>query len=104
MDCNEYKMLYVNGQEYRTRMCRKYPDVPKWDRDNPKMVLAFIPGTIGNINVKVGDTVKKGQTLLILEAMKMRNRVRAPIDGKIKKIYVNPNDIVTKNQLLVEYE
>lgn len=104
MDCEEYKTLYVNGQEYRTRMCRKYPDVPKWKKQNPKQVLAFIPGTIREIFVKEGDTVKKGQNLLILEAMKMKNRLKAPMNGEIKKIFVASDENVTKNQLLIEYK
>lgn len=103
-DENKYKELYVNGTTYRTHMCKKYPGVPKWDKPNLKMVDAFIPGTIRDIFVKKGQIVKKGDNLLILEAMKMRNRLKAPINGTIKSVKVSTNQLVSKNQLLVEFE
>ena len=46
-------------------------------------VNAPMPGTILSINVKVGDTVTKGQVLAVLEAMKMENEIMAPVDGKV---------------------
>lgn len=106
MECdeNKYSELYVNGTTYRTKMCKKYPGVPKWNKPNLKLVDAFIPGTIRDIYVKKGQKVKKGDNLLILEAMKMRNRLKAPIDGIIKSVKVSTNELVTKNQLLVDFE
>ncbi len=106
MECKdaEYKQLYVNGENFKTKMCRKYPHVPKWERHDPKKVLAFIPGTIRTIFVKKGDMINKNDNLLILEAMKMKNRVKSPISGKIKQIFVSENQNVTKNELLIEFE
>lgn len=46
-------------------------------------VNAPMPGTILAVNVAVGDTVKKGQVLVILEAMKMENEIMSPVDGKV---------------------
>ena len=63
-----------------------------------------MPGLIVNINVKKGLSVKKGEPLLILEAMKMENLIKAPNDLLIKKICVNPGDIVGKNELLIEFD
>ncbi len=63
-----------------------------------------MPGLIVNINVKKGLSVKKGDPLLILEAMKMENLIKAPNDLLIKKICVNPGDIVEKNELLIEFD
>ncbi len=63
-----------------------------------------MPGLIVNINVKKGLSVKKGEPLLILEAMKMENLIKAPNDLLIKKICVNPGDIVVKNELLIEFD
>ena len=48
-----------------------------------------LPGVILDLRVKVGDTVKKGDTLLILEAMKMENNIQAPSDGKVAKVSIN---------------
>jgi biotin carboxyl carrier protein len=47
-----------------------------------------MPGTILSVNVSVGDSVKKGQVLMILEAMKMENEIMAPADGKVTAVYV----------------
>ena len=52
-------------------------------------VNAPMPGTILSVNVKVGDAVKKGQFLVILEAMKMENEIMAPVDGTVTFVGVN---------------
>ena len=52
-------------------------------------VNAPMPGTILSVNVKVGDAVKKGQVLVILEAMKMENEIMAPVDGTVTFVGVN---------------
>ena len=65
---------------------------------------APMPGLIVDINVKKGISVKKGEPLLILEAMKMENMIKAPNDLLIKNICVNPGDTVEKNELLIEFE
>lgn len=61
-----------------------------------------LPGTILSINSKVGDEVKQGDTLLILEAMKMENAVKATKAGKIESIKVNVGDSVLEGDTLVE--
>lgn len=53
-----------------------------------------LPGIIVNISVNVGDTVKKGQTVAVLEAMKMENALQAPVDGTVASIDVNVGDSV----------
>ncbi|MCS6934736.1 MAG: acetyl-CoA carboxylase biotin carboxyl carrier protein subunit [Chitinophagales bacterium] len=65
---------------------------------------APMPGLILNINVQEGDSVNKGDTLLILEAMKMENAIKSPGSGKVKKIYVSNRQAVEKNQVLIEFE
>lgn len=57
-------------------------------------VSAPMPGTILEIKVKEGDSVKKGQPVMVLEAMKMENDIVAPCDGKITSIVVNKGDTV----------
>lgn len=54
--------------------------------------------------VKAGDTVKKGQTLLLLEAMKMELRIAAPADGEVKAVRVKTGEIVEMGQVLIELE
>lgn len=64
-------------------------------------VKAPMPGLIVAIKVEPGQEVKKGDPLLILEAMKMENILKSPGDGQIKSIQVNLRDNVEKNQVLI---
>lgn len=67
-------------------------------------VSAPMPGTILSVNVKVGDSVKAGDTLCILEAMKMENEIVAPADATVKAINVNKGDTVANGDLLITLE
>ena len=69
-----------------------------------QFIKAPMPGLIINVSVNVGDEVKKGDTLLILEAMKMENVIKSPRDGKVKKISVELRKAVEKNQVMLEFE
>lgn len=66
-------------------------------------VKAPMPGLIVGISVQPGDVVKKGDSLLILEAMKMENNIKAPGDGTVKTVRVIKSDRVEKGQVLVEF-
>jgi acetyl/propionyl-CoA carboxylase alpha subunit len=68
------------------------------------LVVAPMPGMIARIEVKVGDTVEKGGGLLVLEAMKMENEIRAPFAGLVKKLHVRPGASVEKGEVLVSIE
>ncbi|MDX2301948.1 MAG: acetyl-CoA carboxylase biotin carboxyl carrier protein subunit [Microscillaceae bacterium] len=67
-------------------------------------IKAPMPGLILGISVSVGQQVQKGDTLLILEAMKMENALKSPIDGEIKNIKVKQGENVEKNHLLIEFK
>lgn len=67
-------------------------------------VKAPMPGIILEMKAQPGDKVKKGDTLLILEAMKMENAILSPKDGVIKSVWSNKGDTVDKNKLLIELE
>ncbi len=69
-----------------------------------KHIKAPMPGLIIAISVAEGDEVKKGDALLILEAMKMENVIKSPRDGRIKKVSVILKQAVEKNQVLLEFE
>ena len=69
-----------------------------------KPVVAPLPGTITSINVKVGDEVKAGDTLLVLEAMKMANNIEAEKDGKVTAICVKAGQSVMEDDALVVIE
>ncbi|MFC0877988.1 biotin/lipoyl-containing protein [Saccharicrinis sp. FJH2] len=65
---------------------------------------APLPGSIFKIMTSEGDEVKKGQNLLIMEAMKMENDIRAEKDGVIKSLKVKVGDAVLQGDVLVEFE
>lgn len=67
-------------------------------------VKAPMPGIILEMKAQPGDMVKKGDTLLILEAMKMENAILSPKDGLIKSVLSKTGDTVDKNKLLIELE
>lgn len=73
--------------------------------DNPSVkgsgVKSPLPGVIKDIKVKVGDDIKRGQTILILEAMKMENNINSDKDGKVVAIKVNKGDSVLEGTDLV---
>lgn len=63
-------------------------------------VTAPMPGTILDVKANVGDTVTRGQVIMILEAMKMENDIVAPCDGKITSIIAKKNDTVNSGDVL----
>ena len=67
-------------------------------------MLAPMPGMIVGVDKKEGDQVTEGETILILEAMKMENALPAPISGTIKKINLGVGDQVAKNDVLCVIE
>ena len=96
--------INVDFTEYETNIPESFKKLRRTYRINrdKKLIKAFIPGNIRGIFVKEGDKVLTGQKLLILEAMKMENEILAPMDGIIKKINVELNGKVSKDQILIE--
>lgn len=68
------------------------------------VVSAPLPGTINDVKVTVGQAVKKGDTLIVLEAMKMENNIDCERDGKIASVNVNKGDTVMEGSVLVTIE
>ncbi|MCX6235354.1 MAG: acetyl-CoA carboxylase biotin carboxyl carrier protein subunit [Bacteroidetes bacterium] len=66
--------------------------------------MAPIPGRIFKLNVKEGDTISKGDVVLVIDAMKMENNISSKRDGTIKKILVKLNDMVDAGTKLIEIE
>ena len=101
VDCEP---LVVHGTKYSTLLTQKYKNRKKWEKVNENHEINLIPGTIKEIYVKAGSRLKKGDPVLILEAMKMANTIFAPFDCNIKSVNVNVNDILPKGTIMVEYE
>lgn len=66
-----------------------------------KKVVAPLPGTITSVEVAVGQAVKAGDTVVVLEAMKMQNNIEAECDGNITSVLVNKGDAVMEGAVLV---
>lgn len=77
---------------------------PKADEDNPNEIGASMPGTVVKIIAEKGESVKKGDHLMITEAMKMETTVQAPFDGKVKEVYVKDEEAIQSGDLLIELE
>ena len=70
----------------------------------PAALVAPMPGLIVRVNVAAGDAVQAGQGLIVMEAMKMENELRAPAAGKVKTVLVEPGKAVEKGAVLVDFE
>jgi len=67
-------------------------------------IKAPMPGLVKELKVNAGDEIKAGDTLLILEAMKMENIIKSPVDGIIKSVEVQKDKAVEKNQILIRFK
>ncbi|MCL4428592.1 MAG: sodium-extruding oxaloacetate decarboxylase subunit alpha [Deltaproteobacteria bacterium] len=90
----------AGGEIVGESIARSKRPSPKRDGD----VYAPMPGRITKIIVKEGSSVKAGDTVLIVEAMKMENEIHTPIDGIVKEIYIKEGDSVNPDETLVYVE
>ena len=94
----------IDGTVYKTELTNKFENRKKWEKSNPKHLISFIPGTVVEIFVKEGQKVKFGERLMVIEAMKMKNQIKMPFDGIIKKIHVSEGERVPNKLLMLEIE
>ena len=69
-----------------------------------KSVTSPLPGSIVSVAVAVGDAVKRGQTILVMESMKMENNIPAPRDGKVTAVHVAAGKSVMQGDALIDIE
>lgn len=98
----EWKTLIIQGAIYKTTYTRKFEERQVWEQPNQNLLYSFIPGTVIDIYAKTKQKLKEGETILLLEAMKMQNQVRMPFDGEIVKIHVKKDQVIPKNYLMLE--
>ncbi len=98
----DFKTLVIEGGLYKTQLTTKFKNRKNWEAPDLNHIYSFIPGTVIDIYVKKGEKVKAGQTLLTLDAMKMHNQIRMPFDGEIVKINIRKDQVIPKNQILIE--
>jgi len=94
----------VNGRTFMLTKSSNVKQRSSAGRDHASELAAPMPGQIRSVNVKEGDAVSKGQTLLVLEAMKMEIRIQAPRDGIVKELMVKVGQTVEREQILVKME
>ena len=100
----------VNSNTYRVSVKDKYDELLHelgLDESNARKggdVKAPMPGLVLNVLVEAGQKIKKGEAMVVLEAMKMENILKAVADGEVKKVLVQKGDKVEKNQVMVHFE
>lgn len=103
-------VLLVNGSKFRIHIADRYDRLIKdlglnvASQQKANQVKAPMPGLILQVAAAAGQQVQKGDTLLILEAMKMENVIKAAADGIVKKVHVAQGAAVEKGFLLIEME
>lgn len=96
--------LNIDSSLYQTRISNKFKNRKPYQPADPGIILSFIPGAVLDIFIKEGQDVKKGDDLMILDAMKMQNKLKCKMDGKVKSIAVKKGDKVSKGTVLLELE
>ena len=100
MSTPKYDSLEIDGLKYKTQLTDKFIHRKQWEKPDPGAVITYIPGSIIDLYVKEGQEVKAGDLLCLLEAMKMHNKIQAPISGTVTKIHVNKGDKLPKDALM----
>jgi biotin carboxyl carrier protein len=101
---NAKRWVTVNGQTFMFTKASGARTSRRGHHHTAGELTAPMPGQVRAVNVREGDAVTKGQTLLVLEAMKMEIRVQAPRDGVVLSVKVSQGDTVEREQLLITME
>jgi len=101
---DNFGYLNIHSSLYQTRISSKFKSRKFYKPVDPKIILSFIPGTVLDVFVEEGESVKMGDVLMILDAMKMKNRLKCNMDGIVKSISVKRGDKVSKGTVLLVLE
>ena len=102
-------VLRIGSREYHLQAQDRYDllleqmGIGQAQKSSLNHIKAPMPGLILEVKVQAGEVVKKGDPLIILEAMKMENIIKSPGDGKVKLVKVQQGKNVEKNQVLIEF-
>ncbi len=99
---NKFSDLEIGNIRYKTILTKKYLHRKPYKEINDKEITAFLPGTIVKVFVKKGKKVKKGEKLLILDAMKMKNNIVSTVAGIIEEIFIKQGEVVSLNKVLIK--
>lgn len=101
---NGWVDFVVTARKYKTTLTEKYKNRKVWHKPFIGDVISHLPGTIVKVVVKPGEEVEAGQLLLIHQAMKMYNRVVAPVAGTVVELDVKEGDKIPKDFLMVKIQ
>jgi biotin carboxyl carrier protein len=99
-----FRTLVIEGTRYRTNLTTKFENRGKWASHDESKICSIIPGTVVTVFVRKGQKVQEGDSLLVLESMKMQNQIACPSDGVIKAIRVAAGQVVPKGYIMIELE
>ena len=95
--------LQVEALDERARVIRELSGAAG-KKSGPANLMAPMPGLVVRVNVREGEAVRAGQGLVVMEAMKMENELRATANATVKRVAVTPGSAVEKGALLLELE
>ncbi len=100
----DIRFIHLDGEDYEIqRVSEATEDFGEAEEDLGSL-SSPMPGRIVKLLVKIGDWVKKGQDVIVVEAMKMENKIAAPFDGMVTKIFFPEGDQIEANVPLIEIE
>ena len=103
-------IIRINNNNYSVQIKDKYDELLQslgmdmLNNQKESDIKAPMPGRVLDIMLDIGGSVVKGESVLVLEAMKMENVIKSPTDGVVKRITVEKNQAVEKNEVLIEFE
>lgn len=100
----KFETFSIHTAKYQTLLTKKFINRKTWQPADIKMVYSAIPGTVKQIFIKTGKKVEAGEIMLELEAMKMYNKILAPVSGTIKAINIKVGERIPKDFLMVEFK
>ena len=104
-EADTYQMLMLGGRRIVTQITSRLKKHLKAGEEcNVGCLAAPMHGLVVDVPIHAGDTVEKGQTLVVLESMKMQMQLRSPRSGKVAKVAVQTGSQVEKGALLVQFE
>ena len=104
MNDKDFSQIALENGIFETRVTRKFALRKPYEKEDPRVIKAVIPGIVAEIVAKPGSNVHQGDTMMTLEAMKMLNRIMAPMGGMVKAIHVSKGEKVAKGQVLMEID
>ncbi len=96
--------LHPDGCHYVTQSTKKFNKSKKWKKTNHKEIRSVIPGSVTELYVENGSSIKQGSPLLKFEAMKMENVVCASATGRVANVHVKVGETFPKGVVMLTWE